>query len=263
MTDTVRPLSRPQIARIVNGDPEAIRFLEGLFRMAGQTTPTDVTALQAQVAVLETILGDGDKGDVILSGHASSWVLDYPAVSASLNLSGVNTGDQTITLTGDVHGSGQGSFPSTIQPGVVTYAKMQNTGAASVLLGRGDAGVGEVQEISLGAGLSMTGAVLSASGGGGGANTGTATLNFGAAPGGNIAVATIAGQAAILGTAKIKVWLQGDTSANFNAYEHAYVLPAALSMAATNIVPGTGFDIVAATELRLTGEVTCRWEWSA
>ena len=35
------------------------------------------------------------------------------AVSAS-NLSGTNTGDQTITLTGDVTGSGTGSFVTTL-----------------------------------------------------------------------------------------------------------------------------------------------------
>ena len=175
MTDTVRPLSRPQIARIVNGDPEAIRFLEGLFRMAGQTTPTDVTALQAQVAVLETILGDGDKGDVILSGHASSWVLDYPAVSASLNLSGVNTGDQTITLTGDVTGSGTGTFAATLASMPANTVKANATGGAasptdvavgaSQLLGRGSSG--NIAAITLGTGLTMTGTTMDATGGGG------------------------------------------------------------------------------------------------
>lgn len=44
-------------------------------------------------------------------------------ISAS-NLSGTNTGDQTITLTGDVTGSGTGSFATTISSGVVTNAKL-------------------------------------------------------------------------------------------------------------------------------------------
>lgn len=45
------------------------------------------------------------------------------AISAS-NLSGTNTGDQTITLTGHVTGSGTGSFATTIANGVVTNAML-------------------------------------------------------------------------------------------------------------------------------------------
>jgi hypothetical protein len=41
-------------------------------------------------------------------------------------LSGGNTGDQTITLTGDVTGTGTGTFTSTIANSAVTYAKIQN-----------------------------------------------------------------------------------------------------------------------------------------
>lgn len=43
---------------------------------------------------------------------------------AGSNLSGTNTGDQTITLTGDVTGTGTGSFATTIGAGKVTNAML-------------------------------------------------------------------------------------------------------------------------------------------
>ena len=48
-------------------------------------------------------------------------------------LSGPNTGDQTITLTGDVTGSGTGSFAATIAAGAVTLAKHSNLAANSII----------------------------------------------------------------------------------------------------------------------------------
>lgn len=71
---------------------------------------------------------DGDKGDITVSGSGATWTVDNDAV---------------------------------------TYAKIQNVSAASKLLGRGDSGSGDVQEITLGDGLTMTGTTLAASGGGG------------------------------------------------------------------------------------------------
>ncbi len=47
-------------------------------------------------------------------------------------ISGTNTGDQTITLTGDVAGSGTGTFPSTIAAGSVTNTKMVNMAANTI-----------------------------------------------------------------------------------------------------------------------------------
>ena len=54
---------------------------------------------------------------------------------------------QTITLTGDVTGSGTGSFAATIPNDTVTYAKMQNVSATDRLLGRSSAGAGDIEEI--------------------------------------------------------------------------------------------------------------------
>jgi len=56
------------------------------------------------------------------------------ADKAKLNaLSGTNTGDQTITLTGDVTGSGTGSFAATIGANKVTFAKVVAASGPSVV----------------------------------------------------------------------------------------------------------------------------------
>lgn len=50
-------------------------------------------------------------------------------LKTDLGLTGTNSGDQTITLTGDVTGSGTGSFAATIANGAVTFAKIAQGGA--------------------------------------------------------------------------------------------------------------------------------------
>lgn len=67
---------------------------------------------------------------------------------SGLTFSGSNTGDQTITLTGDVTGSGAGSFAATIANDAVTYAKMQNMSATARAVGRNTAGAGDPEEVT-------------------------------------------------------------------------------------------------------------------
>ncbi|MET4142416.1 hypothetical protein [Pedobacter sp. UYP1] len=95
------------------------------------------------------------------------------------NLTGTNTGDQTdipgksqtvetnAIITGDVKTTTKNTV--VIQPGVVTYAKMQAM-TANKLLGSGASGTA-VSEITLGTGLSFTGNTLNAAGGSGGSGT--------------------------------------------------------------------------------------------
>lgn len=82
---------------------------------------------------------------------------------------------------GDITVSGGGTV-WTIDAGAVSYAKMQDVSAASRLLGRGDSGTGDVQEIILGTNLSMSGTTLNATGGGGSAAWVEAEIDFGASP---------------------------------------------------------------------------------
>lgn len=58
------------------------------------------------------------------------------------------TGNQTVTLSGDVTGSGATSITTTIANGAVTYAKIQNVSATSRVLGRKTAGAGSTEELT-------------------------------------------------------------------------------------------------------------------
>lgn len=55
---------------------------------------------------------------------------------------------QTIALTGDISGTGTGTFNTTISSGVVTYDKIQPVSSTDKLLGRSSSGAGVIEEIS-------------------------------------------------------------------------------------------------------------------
>lgn len=59
------------------------------------------------------------------------------------------TGNQTVTLSGDVTGSGTTAITATIANQAVTYAKIQNISATSRVLGRKTAGAGSAEELTL------------------------------------------------------------------------------------------------------------------
>lgn len=69
-----------------------------------------------------------------MQAKGSAWASRTIAqVMTDLGLTGTNSGDQTITLTGDVTGSGTGSFAATIAAAAVTLAKLANIAAYSFI----------------------------------------------------------------------------------------------------------------------------------
>lgn len=93
---------------------------------------------------------------------------DVAAQKTLLNLSGTNTGDQTITLTGNVTGSGSGSFATTIAASAVTNSMLAGSIAASKLVGSDIATLGTVttgtwQATTIGTAYGGTGIDASAS----------------------------------------------------------------------------------------------------
>ncbi|MBV9528171.1 hypothetical protein, partial [Sphingomonas sp.] len=122
---------------------------------------TGLASGSGSIAATDSILVAFGKAKAKLDGLA--------AVASSGSAADLGTGTlpaaRMPALTGDVTTTA-GAVASTIANNAVSYAKMQDTAAASVLLGRGSAGgAGDPQEITLGSGLAMVGTVLSATGG--------------------------------------------------------------------------------------------------
>lgn len=68
-------------------------------------------------------------------------------LKTDLGLTGINSGDQTITLTGDVTGTGTGSFAATVANDAVSNAKLANM-ATATLKGRATAGTGDPEDLT-------------------------------------------------------------------------------------------------------------------
>ncbi len=73
-------------------------------------------------------------------------------LKTDLNLTGTNSGDQTITLTGPVTGTGAGSFATTITDNNVTMAKLEDAPAFTLLMRNaattGDPGYSKISSLT-------------------------------------------------------------------------------------------------------------------
>ena len=98
----------------------------------------DDTPLPVTVAA-STFIGRKATGDTGTLSIADSKTM--------LGLTGTNSGDQTITLTGDVTGTGTGSFAATVAASSITLAKMADMATAS-FIGRNTAATGAPEVLS-------------------------------------------------------------------------------------------------------------------
>lgn len=88
---------------------------------------TDATNVAAAGAFMKA----SDDSDDITEGVTKLFLTSAERTKLT-NTSGTNTGDQTITLTGDVTGSGTGSFATTIANNAVSLAKMADVATGTV-----------------------------------------------------------------------------------------------------------------------------------
>lgn len=87
---------------------------------------------------------------------AATGVPESIGVGGSIEFSGAKALQLSQFTGGDVTTSKAGSLALTIPNNTVTYAKMQDVSATSRLLGRGTAGAGDVEELSIGGGLEFS-----------------------------------------------------------------------------------------------------------
>jgi hypothetical protein len=145
----------------LTGLPEAVTALAGTntgdqtITLTGDVTGTGTGSFAATIAagaVTLSKMANMATASVFYRktvGSGAPEVQTLATLKTDLSLTGTNSGDQTITLTGDVTGTGTGSFAATIAAGAVTLSKMANMATASVIY-RKTAGSGapEVQTLA-------------------------------------------------------------------------------------------------------------------
>ncbi len=170
-----------------NGD--IIYYTGSAYQRLGIGTSGQVLTVSGGLPAWSSAAGgvsDGDKGDITVSSSGTVWTIDNSAVSLakiangtalsvvgrSANSSGVYADiaaandNEVLRRSGTSIGFGAINLASSSAvTGDLAFANFTPATAASKLLGRGDSGSGDYQEITIGSGLTMTGTTLSSSGG--------------------------------------------------------------------------------------------------
>lgn len=136
-------------ARTALGLGSAATQSSAAFDAAGAAATAESNAIAASQPAdgdLTSIAGLTPTNDDFIQRKAGAWANRTVAqVKTDLGLTGTNSGDQTITLTGDVTGSGTGSFATTIGANKVTTAMIADQDLkdiAGITRARGDIMVG-------------------------------------------------------------------------------------------------------------------------
>jgi hypothetical protein len=145
----------------LNGVPAAVSALSGTntgdqtIVLTGDITGSGTGSFAATIAAASVSLSklaDVATGTMFYrktAGTGAPEVQTLAILKTDLGLTGTNSGDQTITLTGDVTGTGTGSFAATIATGAVTLPKMADVGQGSVFYRKSlGAGAPETQTLA-------------------------------------------------------------------------------------------------------------------
>jgi hypothetical protein len=135
--------------RATHTGTQGVATITGLAAVATSGSAADLTAGLLPAARFDDT-AHGDRAGGALHAAATGSVAGFMAAADKVKLdaiSGTNTGDQTITLSGDVTGSGTGSFAATIANGSVSNAKAANM-ATGTIKGRATAGTGDPEDLT-------------------------------------------------------------------------------------------------------------------
>lgn len=143
-------------------------------QFAGIVSAADLNVTNTIKASAANITGPASFGGMV-SANAGlrATTVSASGVIGGSNLSGNNTGDQTITLTGDVSGSGTGSFavqinPTGVSAGRYTNATIDVNAKGQIVSAANGAGGGTVTSAavvaSAGAGINVTGSPITTQG---------------------------------------------------------------------------------------------------
>ena len=135
--------------RATHTGTQAAATITGLAAVATSGSAADLTAGTLPAARFDDT-AHGARAGGALHAAATTSVAGFMSGADKTKLdaiTGTNTGDQTITLTGEVSGSGTGSFAATIAGNVVTNAKLADV-ASGTFKGRTTAGTGDPEDLT-------------------------------------------------------------------------------------------------------------------
>lgn len=158
---------------IVGASNLSIQVAQSSAGQSGYLSSTDWSTFNSKgsgtVTSVAVVTANGVSGSVATATTTPAITLTLGAITPSSivasgtvsgsNLSGTNTGDQTITLTGDVTGSGTGSFATTVANSAITNVKMANM-ANNTVKGNTSGGTAAPSDLALSNVVEATSSVL-------------------------------------------------------------------------------------------------------